>query len=341
MLLNKQLFLKSSLWYNSSMKYKIALCSLLFVICGVSANANWEYNAPGGHYGDDGSRITISVRGGGAFGSASIKNELGTLVPEPYWYDSVSDLIMTETYCGGAAACALAGYQSLGQVDIAKLPADKKFSNFSFAAGAGLGWVLPHAPQWRLEAAWDHIAKSDYNASPMFKGDLTSTLGSVLAIESTGVQSDITTDVVSVMIYHDSFDGIRKPLRKFIPYIGVGAGYADSTTVLNVTDLYGDLSGQASMQDLGEDTGGTALSFYTSENSSRNIAVLGALGFSYGLDTNIFLDMGVRLMWLPKVTWELNNAVNTDATTGFKSRDIFSAENMLYGTATIGIRFEF
>lgn len=322
------------------MKCKITIFSLLFAICGVSANANWEYNAPAGHYQDDGSRVTISIRGGAAFGSASIKNELGTLVPEPYWYDATIG-IMTETYCGGAAACATLSYTNLGQIDIGQLPANKKFDSFSFAGGMGVGLVLPHAPQWRAEAAWDHISKTDYNSTPMFKGDLVSTTSDVLSVESTGVQSDITTEVFSVMLYHDFFEGMQKPLRELIPYIGFGAGYADSVTVLNVTDAFGDLSNQDSMQDLGEDTGGSTLSFYTSESSSSNIAVLGALGFSYGLDTNTFFDVGVRLMWLPKVTWELNNAENTDTTVGFKSRDIFSAENMLYGMVTVGLRFEF
>ncbi|MFA7188376.1 MAG: hypothetical protein WC137_02800 [Alphaproteobacteria bacterium] len=322
------------------MKCKITLCTLLFAICGVSANANWEYNAPAGHYQDDGSRVTISIRGGAAFGSSSMKNELGTLVPEPYWYDATIG-IMTETYCGGAAACAALGYTNLGQIDIGQLPVNKKFESLSFAGGMGVGLVLPHAPQWRAEVAWDHISKSDYNSTPMFKGDLVSTTSDVLSVESTGVQSDITTEVFSVMLYHDFFEGARKPLRELIPYIGFGAGYADSITVLNVTDAYGDLSNQVSMQDLGEDTGGSTLSFYTSESSSSNIAVLGALGFSYGLDANTFFDVGVRLMWLPKVIWELNNAENTDTTVGFKSRDIFSAENMLYGMITVGLRFEF
>lgn len=322
------------------MKTKIAFYSLLFVLCGSVAHANWEYSAPGGYFGDDGSRATISIRGGGAFVSAKISNDLGTLVPEPYWYDPTIG-VMTESYCGGAAACATAGYQNLGQVDIGDLSANEKFGSFSFAGGMGIGLVLPYAPQWRAEAAWDHISKSDYNSTPMFKGDLVSTTSDVLSVESTGVQSDITTEVFSVMLYHDFFEGARKPLRELIPYIGFGAGYADSITVLNVTDAFGDLSNQDSMQDLGEDTGGSTLSFYTSESSSSNIAVLGALGFSYGLDTNTFFDVGVRLMWLPKVTWELNNAENTDTTVGFKSRDIFSAENMLYGMVTVGLRFEF
>lgn len=322
------------------MKYKIIIFSLLCSFLSAPARANWEYYAPGGFYEDDGSRITVTVRGGMAFGSGSINNEFGSLVPEPYWYDP--DIgVMTESYCGGAISCYSAGYQNLGQVDIAGLPAAEDFNSFSFAGGASLGWTIPYTPQWRIEASWDHISRADYNASPMFKGTLVSTLDYELEIESTGVQSEITTDVYSVMLYHDFFEGVQKPMREFIPYIGFGAGYANTVTVLNVTDMYGDLSGQESMQDFGEDLGGTALSFYTSETSSQNAALLGTIGFSYGLDTNLFLDMGVRLMWVPKVYWALNNEANEDATTGFKSKDIFSAENMLYGTAMIGIRFEF
>lgn len=321
------------------MKTKITLCSLLFTLCGAAAYANWEYSAPGGYFGDDGSRATISIRGGGAFGSAKISNDLGTLVPEPYWYDPTIG-VMTESYCGGAAACATAGYQNLGQVDIGDLSANEKFGSFSFAGGAGIGWVLPYTPQWRLEAAWDHIAKSDYNQSPMFKGVLESTTGALMEIESTGVQSTISTDIFSAMAYYDFFDGMQKPLRTFVPYIGVGAGYADTTTVLEVNDLYGDLQDQASLQNFGVDIGGI-LNFYTSETSNQNVAVLGALGFSYGLDTNVFLDMGVRLIYLPNVKWSLNNSNAVDAATGAKSKDIFSAENMLYGAATVGIRFEF
>lgn len=322
------------------MKTQITLCSLILAFCGAAANANWERNAPGGYYGDDGSRVTISVRGGGAFGMSKISNDLGTLVPEPYWYDETIG-VMTQSYCGGATACADAGYQNLGQVDIGKLPAAEKFGSFSFAGGAGIGWVLPYSPQWRLEAAWDHISKADYNQSPMFKGILESTQGSLLEIESTGVQSTIATDVVSAMAYYDFFDGIEKPLQTFIPYIGIGAGYADTTTVLNVTDLYGDLSGQASMQDFADNPGESPLNFYTSETSSQNMAVLSGLGFSYGLDTNVFLDIGVRLIYLPKVKWALNNSAAADAEAGAKSKDIFSTENMLYGTAMVGIRFEF
>lgn len=321
------------------MKTKIALCSLLFTICGATAHANWEYNAPGGYFADDGSRATISIRGGGVFGTAKISNDLGALVPEPYWYDPAIG-VMTESYCGGAAACATAGYQNLGQVDIGDLPANKKFGSFSFAGGAGIGWVLPYSPQWRLEAGWDHIAKSDYNQSPMFKGTLKSTLDYSMEIESTGVQSNITTDIFSTMAYYDFFDGMQKPLRTFIPYIGVGVGYADTTTVLELNDLYGDLQNQASLQDFGVDVGGI-LNFYTTKTSSQNVALLGGLGFSYGLDTNVFLDFGLRMIYLPNVKWALNNSATVDATTGAKSKDIFSAENMLYGAATVGIRFEF
>ena len=99
------------------------------------------------------------------FGTAKISNDLGTLVPEPYWYDETIG-VMTESYCGGAAACATAGYQNLGQVDIGKLSAKEKFGSFSFAGGAGIGWVLPYTPQW-------HGSEGSYSKLlPMFSGGI-------------------------------------------------------------------------------------------------------------------------------------------------------------------------
>ena len=41
----------------------------------------------------------------------------------------------------------------------------------------------------------------------------------------------------------------KNPCGHLFRILVLGAGY--TTTVLNVTDLYGDLSGQASMQDFG------------------------------------------------------------------------------------------
>jgi opacity protein-like surface antigen len=324
----------------SDMRIKIIVSAVFAALCfAPGARANWEYGARGGHYEDDGNRITFAARGGMAFGTAKLNNDLGTLVPEPYWFNE-SIGVVTETYCGGATACIAAGFENVGQIDIGDLPANKKFGSLSFAGGVALGWTLPGAPQWRIEAAWDHISQTDYNAMPMFKGELVSTNKYLLGLESSGVQSKVSTDVVSAFIYYDFFEGLRKQLREFIPYVGFGAGYADSTTVLNLTDLFGDLSDQASMQDFGESTGGAALSFYTSETSAQNISLSGGLGFSYGLDENIFLDAGIRLMWIPKIQWAVNNE-NSGSESGFKSKDIFSAHNVIYTTATLGIRFEF
>jgi opacity protein-like surface antigen len=133
---------------------------------------------------------------------------------------------------------------------------------------------------------------------------------------------------------------MQKPLREFIPYVGFGFGYADSRTVLNLTDLSGDLSGQDAMQDFGEDNGGAALDFYTSKTSTNNVALLGAVGFSYGIADNVFIDGGIRLSWIPKIQWALNNEL-ADSPLGVRSKDIFSAHNVIYGAATIGVRFEF
>ncbi|MCL1892131.1 MAG: hypothetical protein FWF97_02455 [Alphaproteobacteria bacterium] len=313
-----------------------ALCSMLWL---APAQANWEYYAPGGYLGDDGSRITITARGGMAFGTGRVENDLGSLIPEPYWYDP--DIgVFTESWCGGYLPCLEAGFIPIGQINIGDLPAAKKFQPFSFAGGVAVGLTLPYSPQWRLEASWDRITRSDYNALPMFRGDVVSTEGYVLEVESTGVQSNVTTDVYSAMVYYDFFDGLYKPLKAFIPYLGFGLGYADSTTVLNLIDLYGDLSDQASMQDFGEDLGTGVLTFYTSKTSTNNVALSGAVGFSYGLAESIFLDLSFRLMWIPQIKWALNNEP-VESVTGYKTKDIFSAHNVFYGTAMVGVRFEF
>lgn len=320
---------------------KIFLVSCFLSLVSFGANANWESaTSSNGGLNDDGARVTIALRGGLAYANAKIKNDLGSLVPEPYWY-SLDIGVMTESYCGGAAECAALGFTNVGQINIADLPAAKKFNNMSWAAGAGLGWTMGGHPQWRFEGSWDHIAQTDYNASPMFKGSPITTLGYQLPpVESAGVQSTATTDIFSAMVYYDFFDGMTKPLNEFIPYIGLGLGYADSRTTLNLIDLYGELSGQDDLQDFGTDTGGAALRFFTSNTSTSNVAATGALGFSYGIGDNTFIDAGLRLIWIPKIQWALNNDADSNATI-HKSRDIFSAHNVIYGTAMIGIRFEF
>ncbi len=321
---------------------KIIFAVPFFALLGIlPVHANWEYNerdSGTGIYSDDGSRFTISLRGGFSSASGKIKNELGSLVPPAYYVEDATGIIVSGAYCGGTCG---AGYTSVGQIDVADLPAAKKLSSYSFASAISVGWTLPNAPQWRMEGNWDHISESEYNSSPMFDGVTDSTTGDNLHVLSSGVNSTMTTDIISAMFYYDFFDGMVKPKNQFIPYIGLGLGYADTKTVLNLTDLYGDLSSQVAMQEFGEDTTSTGvLEFYRSETNSSNIAGVLAAGFSYGLDDGMFLDFGVRVTYLPKIKWALNNEENS-AATSFKSKDIFSANSVIYTNVLLGIRFEF
>lgn len=318
----------------------ICILSALTCFAAMPANANWEYSGTylgDGWYTDDGSRFVLSVRGGAAIGFASIKNEMGTLMAH-YWADSYG--YFSESYCGGGQACAAAGYEYLGYGNIGGLSAKEDFSEFSFAAGASLGWTIPNRPQWRIEAGWDHISEMEYNQSPMFEGDLTLTGGSVDGIvihaESGAVQSKLSTDIISVMAFYDFFDGMQKPMRKFIPYVGLGVGYADSKATLNLTDLYGDLSEDLELRNFGEyDEDSGIVQFNHSKTDSSNIAGLAALGLSYGISQNMFMDLGVRFTYIPKIKWSL------ESTDGNRKHDWFSAENMIYTNIMLGLRFEF
>ena len=69
--------------------------------------------------------------------------------------------------------------------------------------------------------------------------------------------------------------------------------------------------------------------------SSENIAVLGAFGLSYGVSQYTFLDFGARVMYVPKISWQL---VNSDGT---MHRDWFSVKDMIYTNFMLGVRFEF
>ncbi|MCL2748500.1 MAG: hypothetical protein FWE50_00280 [Alphaproteobacteria bacterium] len=291
---------------------KIAL-GLLLISLAPAAHANWEYSAPSGYFGDDGGRLTIAVRGGMAFGTGSIKNDLGFVLFE-----------------------VDPGDPSLGYINIGDMPVAKSFSSFTWAGGVGIGWAVAGSPQWRLEANWDHIGQSDYNAAPMFRGDVRSSVGDLYEAEFSGVQSTVTTELFSAMAYYDFFDGLQKPIKEFIPYIGFGMGYAHSETVLNLTDIQGELLNQSLLADFEDGLGG----FYTSTTTTNNVALSGALGFSYGLAENVFLDLGLRLLWVPKIQWALNNEL-ANSPAGEKSKDVFSVHNAFYGMAMAGIRFEF
>ena len=306
------------------------------MICALSAPAfaGWQYDGiyvGDGWYTDNGNRFIISARGGASFGTASIKNEVGAISVGIHYDEETNSIIPIDS--PNASQYPYAGYYELSDI-----PAVKDFSNFSFAAGASIGWTIPGATQWRIEAGWDHIVKSDYNASPMFVGYTTLKEGDIppitVKIESGSVNSEITTDVVSIMAFYDFFNGTYKPTHSAIPYVGFGIGYADSKTVLNLFDPYGDIASQLELRQYGEVKDGI-FEFYKSERHTSNFAGLLSAGISYGITEQIFLDFGARLMYIPRVKWGLTNADDT------KHREFFSAENLIYTNLTLGIRFEF
>lgn len=318
------------------------ILSILACFAAAPARANWEY--PGtylgdGWYSDDGSRFVMSVRGGAAFGHASIKNDVGALSTE-YFVNESDGMVISAAYwekCVEAGGCE--GYVSAGIGETSALPAAKDFQEYSFAAGASLGWTLPNRPQWRLEIGWDHISEAEYNASPLYEGDLTLTGGEiegvVVHVQSGAIQSKLTTDIISAMAFYDFFKGVQKPARKMIPYIGFGVGYADTKTTLNLVDPYGDLSTSVDLQNFGELDDYGVLNFYRSENNSSNIAGVLAAGVSYGINQTMFLDFGARVAYIPKIKWTLRNE------DGSRTRDWVSAEDMIYANIMLGLRFEF
>lgn len=314
---------------------------VLIALCGAPAYANWQY--PGtyvgdGWYDDDGSRFVLSVRGGASFGFASIKNDIGALTSR-YYVNPDDGVVWTEAYY---ESCLLNGgncdgFIFAGEGNIGELSAAEDFSEFSFAAGASIGWTIPNRPQWRLELGWDHMTDMEYNQSPLFESRIALEGGALDSdtISSGSAQSKVSTDIISVMAFYDFYKGLQKPARTMIPYVGLGIGYADTKTTLNLSDLYGDLSTSIDLQNFGEPDEWGVLQFYKSEHSSSNVSALAAVGFSYGITETTFLDFGVRMMWVPKVKWTLTNADDT------RERDWFSAENMIYTNVMLGLRFEF
>ena len=320
-------------------KRNICILSILSCLYAGGSFAGWQY--PGayvgdGWYADDGSRFIISARGGAAFGMGTIKNEIGASSVQ-YVVDETDTTIIPIGACliseGGCS-----DWYDVGFADLGALPANKDFESFSFAAGASIGWTIPNRPQWRIEAGWDHISKSEYNSSPMFQG-VVALDGIDADITSGSVRSQITTDIISVMAFYDFFEGLQKPSRTVIPYIGFGIGYADSKTVLDLSDPYGDIAFQFEFQDYGDivEINGYRMveRFYRSERRTSNVAGMLSAGISYGITEQMFFDFGLRMAYLPRVTWGLTNADDT------RHREYFSAQNMIYINALMGIRFEF
>lgn len=326
-----------------SMRKRIfCILSVLSCLVATPAAANWEYSGTylgDGYYSDDGSRFVMSVRGGASFGFGSIKNEVGSLTTEYYVNPGDGMVISAAHYDACVKGGGCDGFLYAGMGDLADVKPASDFSEFSFAAGASLGWTIPNRPQWRLEVGWDHITEMEYNQSPLFDGDLPLTGGDVsdvvIIAQSGSAQSKISTDIISAMAFYDFFDGLQKPVRKVIPYVGFGIGYADSKTTLNLSDLYGDLSTSVDLQNFGEADDYGVVQFYRSKTSSSNITGLVALGLSYGITETMFFDFGARVAYIPKIKWALTNKDDT------RTRDWFSAESMIYANIMLGLRFEF
>ena len=326
-------------------KRNICILPVLMSLCALPAFAGWQYDGVylgDGWYQDDGSRFVLSVRGGASYAMGKIENNAGAIVTEYYLSPDKTE-IATKGYYEDTLGSP-AGWFYAGKVDVADIPPSDDFDSFSFAGGASLGWTIPYTPQWRIEVGWDHIVKSDYNVSPMFSGDVelqdgdSQVAGTVLTMQSGSVNSDVTTDVVSLMAFYDFYDGLYKPMRTAIPYVGFGIGYANSKTVLNLSDPYGDIAYQLDLTQYGEIVnvnGVDMIQFYKSERHTSNFAALLAGGVSYGINERMFLDFGARVMYVPRIKWGLTNVDDT------RHREFFSAKNMIYANVMLGIRFEF
>ena len=311
--------------------------NLSFIVASVALNsgaalANWQYS---GEYTydmyayDNGGRASVSIRGGATYAMSKMGNDVGSVVYS-YCVDPVTgELYATESDGSCASGLDYAGTGSLGSLGMSDL------GEIAFSGGASIGWILPDHPQWRLELGWDHFSEVDYNETPLFHGDMKLSGGAVYDnFAAASVQSTMSTDIISVMAFYDFFDGYVKPLRTMIPYIGIGFGYADTKTVMNIADLYGNLSDFEDLTNFGELDGGV-IHFYKSTTNTSNIAGVAALGFSYGLIDNLFLDFGARVSYLPRVKYRLTNADDT------RHLDWFSAKNLIYANVMVGVRLEF
>lgn len=308
---------------------------LQFLIASVALNtgaafANWQYS---GEYTynmyeyDNGGRTSVSIRGGASYAMSKMGND--TSIVFSYCVNPTTGEIQDLSSSGCAEGFEYAT-GDLGQLGMAKM------SELNFSAGASIGWILPEHPQWRLELGWDHFSEVDYNKSPLFNGDMKLNDGySIKDFNVGSVQSTMSTDLISVMAFYDFFDGYVKPVHTVIPYVGIGAGYADTKTVMNFYDNTGEL-GFNILRDFGEwDESAGVIDFYKSTTNTSNIAAVVALGFSYGIVDNLFLDFGARLAYLPRVKYRLTSADDS------RHLDWFSAKNLIYTNVMLGVRLEF
>ena len=336
------LFLFLFLCYNCLvMKLKKSLFSMLVMLCVAPAFAGWQYDGyyvDDGYQDNDGTRFVIGGYGGISFVNAKIKNEMGSIQAD-YFMQNGTDVVISGTAYDSLNPAQQAEYTYVGVGDISELPVAENLSKVTFAAGAYVGFTLPYHPNWRLQGGFDHISEINYDRIPLFEGDIGLTSGMAAHVYSSGVKSTLTTDVISVMAAYDFFEGSEKPLNTLIPYIGLGAGYAMSKTTVKLTDIFGDLSQDSDLNNYGTLENGVLIFDNPSDTdkypASDNIALLGMLGASYGINKYAFLDFGARLMYVPKTTWAISNS------DGSQHRNWFSAKNMFYTNLMVGVRFEF
>lgn len=321
--------------------------SLFFMLMGfvtMPAVAGWQYKGyyiDDGYYEDDGSRFTVSLRGGLSFANAKMKNEVGNL--DAYYYiNPDTGAAVSLRYFSDSTEAASNGFTDLAVGNIADLPVKNNFSKTAFTAGGSIGFTIPNRPQWRLEAGYDYISETEYNQVPLFEGNMqvTGEFTGTIHVSSSGITSTISTDVISAMAYYDFFDGNKKQLNQLIPYVGFGAGYASSRTTLKLSDIYGDLSTDSNLLNYGTPDSSGIIQFAAPSDSSKyptstSVAAIGAIGASYGISEYTFLDFSARIMYIPKIKW---NLVNSEGT---QHREWFSAENMIYTNLMLGLRFEF
>ncbi len=324
------------------MKLHKFLFFIASIISACPAFAGWQYDGyyiKDGYYKDDGSRFIIGGYGGVSFANAKIKNEMGSL-QSPYYANMSNGLVISDTAYSMLNSTEQAEYAFIGIGDVSELPAAQNLSKTAFAGGGYVGFTIPYHPQWRLQAGFDHISEINYDRIPLFEGDISLTSGVNAHVYSSGVKSTLTTDVISVMAIYDFFEGNKKTVNTFIPYFGLGAGYAMSKTTLNLTDIFGDLTYDNDLNNYGTRESEGVLIFDNPTDSdkypaSNNVALLGTLGAAYGINEYTFVDFGARLMYVPKTTWAIANS------DGSQHRNWFSAENMLYTNVFVGLRFEF
>ena len=293
------------------------------------ALANWQYSGEYTYdtsYYDNGGRAAVSLRGGATYAYSKMSND--TSIVFSYCVNPTTGEVTeyTGTDCAAGFEYATGGLSGLS------IP---KMSEIGFAAGASVGWILPNHSQWRLELGWDRFAEVDYNKTPLFSGDMKLSNGSTIPnFDIGGAQSTMSTDLVSFMAFYDFFDGYVKPTHTMIPYVGIGFGYADTKTTFTLFDNSGDLSSFQILQEFGE-SDGTVVNFYKSTTNTTNIAGVAALGFSYGIADNLFLDFGARVSYIPRVKYRLTNVDDT------RHLDWVSAKNLIYTNVMLGVRLEF